>query len=103
MLHVYMHIPFLVTDTPEIAAPVVLAIVVLLLSGGIVAAVVVVYFKRRKATINLESLQFTLTSPTNNGPTNIEEKPVKVISVCTYKLGQSKVVWGLVSMCWFRN
>ena len=75
----------MVTDTPDrmIAAPVVLAIIVLLLSGGIVATILLLLFKRRKATVIPDSLQFTLISPTINGPTNIEEKKVKVVSVCT--------------------
>ena len=104
VLYVYV---FLVTDTPDrmIAPPVitvVLAIIVLLLSGGIVATIVFLLFKRKKATVNQDSLQFTLTSqtltsrqfaihsnisvdglvstaPTNNGPTNIKEKKVKVV------------------------
>ena len=67
----------------NIAAPVVFAIIVLLLSGGITAIVVLLVFKRRKATINQDRLQFTLTSPTINGPSNIEEKKVKLDSVCT--------------------
>ena len=80
----YMYMFFLVTDTPDrmIAPPVitvVLAIIVLLLSGGIVATIVFLLFKRKKATVNQDSLQFTLTSPTNNGPTNIKEKKVKVV------------------------
>ena len=66
----------------NIAAPVLLAIIVLLLSGGITAIIVLLIFKRRKATINQDSLQFTLTSPTINGQTNIEEKKVKLDSVC---------------------
>ena len=75
---------FLVTDTPDrmIAAPVVLPITVLLL-GGIVAIIVLLLFKRKKATVIPDSLQFTLTSPTINGQSNIEEKKVKFGGVCT--------------------
>ena len=67
------------------AAPVVLAMVVslLIISGGIFAAVALLFYKRKKATINPDSLQFTLPSSTNNGPASIEEKKVKVLSVCT--------------------
>ena len=73
----------MVTDTPDRMIAAVLAIIVLLFSGGIVATIVLLIFKRKKATVNQDSLQFTLTSPTINGPTNIEEKKVKVVSIRT--------------------
>ena len=82
------------------AAPVVLAIVVLLLSGGITAIVVLLIFKRRKAT---DRLQFTLTSPTNNGPTNIEEKKVKLDSlymhIINWARANGRKLWSAMHPC----
>lgn len=97
---------FFITGTPKklIAVLVVLAIVLLLSTFVVAMVVLFLFFKRKKAQNSLTIQESLQLSSAENGPTNIEEKKVKVINVCWPRPEQmsdscwdsclEKFVWG---------